>query len=275
MLRAFEPNLRRADDPVRRRRRRCIPSLSERASCLEDRVLLSAAGGQAHAAEVARNPAHTRAGKEVVNLFESILQTSPTGAQLTRWAHKLRDGMSVAALRRDLTAQARAQQGTQASMNVTMISGDPTAPATRTMGRAGGEATISIQMMEARSNPTGPNVVQRGISQIPPGMTFTVTFAPRPTPTSGVGSPAAPSMPASPSPTPPAMSPMPTTGGMGPSSGTAMPTMGSTMTAMGSMAATAGSTSTMSTGIGMTAMLPISPMPVAPFSPPSMMTMGM
>ena len=102
MLRAFRKILPLADDHARsRRRRQCIPSLPERASCLEDRVLLSAAGGMAHTAEMAPNPADTKVGKEVASLFESILQTSPTGAELTQLVHKMRSGTTVTTLRKD------------------------------------------------------------------------------------------------------------------------------------------------------------------------------
>src|SRR5262245_62812759 len=120
MLRAIKTILRHADHQTRcRRPRHCIPSLPESASSLEDRVLLSAAGGKAHTAEVAQNLANTKAGKEVTNLFESILQTNPTGAQLTRLVHELRSGLSIKALRKELTAEARAQHGGRApaSMN--------------------------------------------------------------------------------------------------------------------------------------------------------------
>ena len=108
MLCAFKMFRRQAAHHARsRRQRRCIPSLTEWASCLEDRVLLSAAGGKAHTAEIAPNPADTKVGREVTNLFESILQTNPTSAQLTRSVRELRSGMSVVALRKDLTAEAR------------------------------------------------------------------------------------------------------------------------------------------------------------------------
>ena len=114
MLCAFKTIVRQAAHHARcHRQRRCIPSLTESASCLEDRVLLSAAGGKARAAEIAPNPVDTKAGKEVVNLFESILHTNPTSAQLTRSVRELSNGMSVVALRKDLTAEARAQQGAQ------------------------------------------------------------------------------------------------------------------------------------------------------------------
>ena len=110
MLCAIKTILRQAAHHARcRRQRRCIPSLTESASCLEDRVLLSAAGGKAHTAEIARNPADTKVGREVTKLFESILQTNPTSAQLTRSVRELRSGMSVVALRKDLIAEARAQ----------------------------------------------------------------------------------------------------------------------------------------------------------------------
>ncbi len=102
MLCAFRKILPLADDHARpRRRRQCIPSLPESTSCLEDRMLLSAAGGMAHTAEMARNPADTKAGREVASLFESILQTNPTGAQLTQWVHKMRSGTTVTTLRKD------------------------------------------------------------------------------------------------------------------------------------------------------------------------------
>src|SRR5438046_2186291 len=132
MLCAFKTILRQAAYHARSRRQcRCIPSLNEAASCLEDRVLLSAAGGTARAAEIAPNLVDTKAGKEVVNLFESILHTNPTTAQLTRSVRELSNGMSVVALRKDLTAMARAQQGAGArpSMNAAVINSDPSAPA--------------------------------------------------------------------------------------------------------------------------------------------------
>ena len=271
MLRAFERFLRRGDDPARRLRRRCIPSLSERASTLEDRVLLSAAGGKAQAAEVARNPADTRAGKEVTNLFASILQTNPTGAQLTHMVHELRSGMSVAALRRDLTAEARGQQGIRVPMDVVSVNGGPSAPVARTTGTAGGGVTIP--KMPGLSGSTSPGVARGGVSQIPTGMSISLNLDPGPT--SGVGGPAATPMPANPSPMPPMMSPMPTMGGMSPSGGMSMPTMVSPMTGMGSTAAMAGTASNISSGMGTPAMLPVSPMPITPFSSNSGISTGM
>ena len=274
MLRVFEAFSRRADDPVRRRRRRCVPSLSERASCLEDRVLLSTAGGKAHAAELARNPADTRAGKEIMHVFESVLHTSPTGAQLNQLVPELRDGMSVAALRSNLMAQARMQPGTPVSMNVVINSGDPPASAATARPAAGG-GTSSTRIMAGQSASTGPNV-----RQIPLGTGFTLGFAPTSTGTSGSGSSAGTSTPAPSNPMPPAMSSMPTMTGMSPSSGMPMSTMGSTTitigsTSIGSTTSASDSTPTNSADIGTPTMLPISPMPVAPFSPTSVTTTGM
>ncbi len=274
MLRVFAAGMSREGGPGRPRRHRFTPTLSERASRLEDRVLLSAMGGNAHAAEVAGNPAETRAGKEVTKLFESILQTRPTAAQLSRMVHRLHDGLSVAALRRDLAAEAGATGGTNAPVNTTIIGGGQPATATAAMRPATGGVMMSIQEITSRSNPTGPDVVQRGLSQVPPGMRIAATSSPGPGRTSG-GGPAAGSTPARPTPSSPAMSPMPTMVGMSPSSGMSSPAMGSTMTMMSSTAATVGSTSSIFAGIGTPAMLPISPMPVAPFSATSVMSTGM
>jgi hypothetical protein len=107
MLLALMSILAREEDRSQGRRpRRRLPSLLEAGWCLEDRVLPSAAGVRAQAVEVAQNPAS--AGQEVSHMFESILQTHPTAAQLTQLVHRLRGGLSVAVLRKDLTAEARA-----------------------------------------------------------------------------------------------------------------------------------------------------------------------
>jgi hypothetical protein len=179
MLRAFKAIWRHTDDHAQCRRRRCIPSLPERASCLEDRVLLSAAGGKAHTAEVAQNPANTKAGKEVTNLFESILQTNPTGAQLTRLVHEMRGGLSIKALRKDLTAQARAQQGAaaQAPMNV-VVNGNPSAAATASMQSAAGGTMNPASIMQGLSAPTDSIVSPIRVSQMPAGMQISRSFAP-------------------------------------------------------------------------------------------------
>ena len=180
MLCAFKTILRQADDHARsRRQRRCIPSFTESASCLEDRVLLSAAGGKAHTAEIARNPVDTKAGKEVINLFESILQTNPTSAQLTQSVRELRSGMSVVALRKDLTAEARAQQGAQArpSMNAVVINGDPSAPAMTSTRSAATGASIPVSLMPGPPAPTDTDIPLTKLSQIPAGMSVSRSFA--------------------------------------------------------------------------------------------------
>jgi hypothetical protein len=179
MLRAFKTFLHHADDPARcHRPRRCIPSLPELASCLEDRVLLSAAGGKAHAAEVAQNPADTKAGKEVINLFESILQTNPSGAQLTRLVREMRSGLSVAALRKDLTAEARAQQGAWAlpSMNAVVINGHTPANAT-TRTRSAATGTLNpAATMPSLSALTGSIVSPINAPRVPLGMSISFSF---------------------------------------------------------------------------------------------------
>jgi hypothetical protein len=202
MLCAFKMFLRQTTHHARNRhQRRCIPSFTESATCLEDRVLLSAAGGMAHTAEIARNPVDTKVGREVTNLFESVLHTNPTSAQLTQSVRELRSGMSVVALRKDLIAEARAQQGARArpSMNAVVINGDPSAPAmasTRTAAtgaiipgslmpglsaptkRAGATgAIIPVSLMPGLSFPTDTNVSRIKLSQIPAGMIVSRSFA--------------------------------------------------------------------------------------------------
>jgi hypothetical protein len=179
MLRALKTILRHADDHARCRPRRCVPSLPDSASCLEDRVLLSAAGGMAHAAEVAQNPANTKAGREITNIFESILQTNPTGAQLTRFVHELRSGMSVRALRNELTAEARAQQGAQApaSVNAVTIHGGQSAAAT-----ASGRWAVAGTMTRV-SAPTNTIVSPIKVSQGPRWPHISLAFGPASTQT--------------------------------------------------------------------------------------------
>jgi hypothetical protein len=218
MFRAFKSILHHANDRARcGRRRGFTPSLLESASGLEDRVLLSAAGGKVHAAEVSTNMANTAAGKEVTNLFESILQTTPTGAQLTNLAHKLHSGMSVKTLRKDLTAEVQAEQGAQApgSMIAVTMDGDPSASA------EGSTRSAAVTLMPpGLSAPTNPIVSPVDLSQVPAGMRFSRSFTSPPSPTSTSGGTAVPSTPTTssptatpsptPTPTPPAMSPTPT-----------------------------------------------------------------
>ncbi len=220
MFRAFKTILPHADDQARCRRHRFIPSLPESASCLEDRVLLSAAGEKAHAAEVSTNVANTQAGKEVANLFESILQTNPTGAQLTQLVHKLRSGMSVKTLRMDLTAEAQAERGGQspASMNDTTMNGD--LPASASASTRSADAGMLIP--PGLSAPTDTIGSPIDLSQVPAGMRLSRSFTSTPTSTSTSGGSAATPMPtnssptstprptATPTPTPTPMSPTPT-----------------------------------------------------------------
>ena len=179
MLCAFKTIVRQAAHHARcHRQRRCIPSLTESASCLEDRVLLSAAGGKARAAEIAPNLVDTKAGREVVNLFESILHTNPTSAQLTRSVRELSNGMSVVALRKDLTAEARAQQSAQArpSMNAVVINGDPSAPAMTSTRSAATGAIIPVSLMPGRPAPTDTDIPLTKLSQIPAGMSVSLSL---------------------------------------------------------------------------------------------------
>jgi hypothetical protein len=210
MLRVFKTILRHTDDQARcPSPHRCVPSLPESASCLEDRVLLSAAGGKAHAAEMAQNPADTKAGKEVTNLFESILQTNPTGAQLTRLVHEMRGGLSVKALRKDLTAQARAQWGVPApaSMNDVTVQGGSRASAGASTTSAAAGTMNQLSIMQGLSAPTDNIVSPVHVSQMPLGMSISISFAPAAAPT--MSSPT-PTPTASPTPTPtPTPSPTP------------------------------------------------------------------
>jgi len=123
MFRGWNSSVCHADHhPSKRRKRRCLPTLSGSASCLEDRVLLS--GASAHAAEVAKtavNLASTHAGQVVTGLYQSILGTDPTSAQLTTWVHKLRSGVSSKVLRKDLIATARTEQFQPSAAGVNAI----------------------------------------------------------------------------------------------------------------------------------------------------------
>jgi hypothetical protein len=262
MLRAFKTILHHADDHAQcRRPRRCIPSLPESASCLEHRVLLSAAGGKAHAAEIAQNPADTKTGKEVTNLFESTLGTNPTGARLTRLAHELRGGLSVTALRKELTAGATAHHGAQAraSTKVVVIGGKTPARAAALEWSSARGTMNPFSVMQVPSAPRARGAGPMPISQVPGGMRISLSFAPGPTRSISVstGSPAAPSMSGSRGPTS-------TMGGMS-------PTSGMSTSATGTMS----STPATSAGMGTPGMLPMSPMPVAPAMSTPMWWAGM
>jgi hypothetical protein len=189
------------DHPGRRRQRRCIPLLPGLAACLEDRVLLSAAGGRAHAAEMATNPADTKVGKEVVRLFESILQTNPTTAQVTQFVHKMHSGMTVSAMRKDLIAEARIQPNTGAT-NVVIMNGGSSAPS----ATASAGSTITAAMFSARSG-MPQSMLTSSVSQVPAGMSLSLTLTSATTSTSTAASPAGTSTSTTSSPTSTASSP--------------------------------------------------------------------
>jgi uncharacterized membrane protein YgcG len=173
------------DHTPRRRERRCVPSLSASASCLEDRVLLSGAGEKAHAAEVAhpaaKNLANTHAGQVVTGLFESVLGTDPTSAQLTNWVHKLQSGVNAKTLRKDLVATTRSQ-GMQSSaptvMNVVSQSvGTPTSSTTNGASSAmtaSASSELAAAMLNTMPSPTNLAAVGLDVQQSPfalrPGM---------------------------------------------------------------------------------------------------------
>src|SRR5262249_25342570 len=113
--------------PPRRRRRQFTPSIGESASRLEDRALLSAAVGSAHAAMAAHNLANTPAGQHVTALFQSILGTNPTQQQVTQWVHKIRAGTSINVLKRELIADARLQN-MAAGIQVVTVSSSSASP---------------------------------------------------------------------------------------------------------------------------------------------------
>jgi hypothetical protein len=248
MLRAFKTILSQSVHHARcRRQRRCIPSFTDSSSCLEDRVLLSAAGGMAHTAEIARNPADTKVGREVTNLFESILHTNPTSAQLTRSIHELRSGMSVVALRKDLTAEARAQQGARAqpSMVAVVANGASSALAMTSTSSAAIGAISPVPLIPGLSAPIDADIPLTKLSQIPAGMSVSLSFAPAAssTMTFSFGSPAATSMSGTTSPTTGMTGMSSTTGMTGMSSTTGMTGMSSTtgmsMSSIGSMSSIA------------------------------------
>jgi len=157
------------DHTARRRRREFTPSISESASRLEDRALLSAAGGPAHAA-AAHHLADTAAGQHVTAMFESILHTAPTQQQVTQWVQKIRAGTSINVLKRQLTTEARLQAAT-ANASVASVSSSSVRP-TRTRAAATSlpaGATSSVVGSVNRSF-TGNS----GVRQVPIGVAFSV-----------------------------------------------------------------------------------------------------
>jgi hypothetical protein len=170
MFRGLKAILRHTDDPTSRSREwRCRPTLSGSASFLEDRVLLSGAGAKAHAAEVAhpaaQNLANTHAGQVVTGLYESILGTNPTSAQLTSWVHKLRSGVSSKVLRKDLLATARSEQLQASAAGVVAIdvSSDTTTSTLSIMGSSSTTTGSSTAATSATTNNSLPPVSDSAI----------------------------------------------------------------------------------------------------------------
>jgi hypothetical protein len=210
-----------------RRRREFIPSISASASRLEDRALLSAAGGSAHAAVAAHNLADTPTGQHVTAMFESILHTAPTQQQVTRWVQRIRAGTSIKVLQRQLTAEARMQASMPATaanpIVITVPSSSSSFPrrVTLTVTLPAGLTSSVVGVVN------GSLAGKSGVRQVPPGATLTVTFTGgtsffpfptvtvtrpirivgRPTSTGTTGS--RPSPPVNPSPSPLPISPLP------------------------------------------------------------------
>jgi len=111
-----------------RRQRRFQPLVSGATCLLDDRVLLSAGGGKAAAAHSAARPlAETRAGQRVIQLFQTILSTNPSNAQLSLWVRRLQHGVRASVLRNELRAEARAERALAAAIaapgsSVTLVS---------------------------------------------------------------------------------------------------------------------------------------------------------
>jgi hypothetical protein len=147
-------------------------------------VLLSGAGHAAHAAEVATPLAQTAAGQRVTALFESILNTAPTGQQMAHWVHALRSGIGANVLRWDLTAKVmgRARTPAPVAMNV-VVSGESSGAARRT-GRADLAGAMPAGLSSAAAS-AGANGLD--VRQVPVGWAFTASSSPGATPTSGTG----------------------------------------------------------------------------------------
>ena len=173
MFFGFKATLRHADNSTpRRRQRRLVPSLSDSASYLEERVLLSGAAEKAHAAEVAhpaaKNPANTHAGQVVIRLFESILGTDPTSAQLTKDVHQLNGGVGVKALRKELVATASRQQS-QASP---VASSPGSAPTVMFSSSGGTSPALAHALPAGLSAPSNPPTLGMSATQIQLMMEF-------------------------------------------------------------------------------------------------------
>jgi hypothetical protein len=110
MFHLWNSTRREAASHKSRRPRRFVPSALGSTSCLEERVV--PAGGQAtNFAQLAQSLATTRAAQVVNNLFQSILMTNPSDAQLVRDVRRLQHGTLTAnGLRNQLLNSAPRQQ---------------------------------------------------------------------------------------------------------------------------------------------------------------------
>jgi hypothetical protein len=201
MARALLKVLGFAADPMsHRRQRQFVPSIAATAAHLEDRVMLSGAGGAtAHRAAVAHHGARpladTSAGQKVTRLFESILHTAPTGTQLNAWVHDLRKGVSVKVLKNDLIADARTKS---AGAMPTAVANDPVISASN-VSVSNAPASISGSVNDSAALAAGvPGLTSTAqpviyttslVRQVPLGRTFLRTFSPVATPTSTTTTP--------------------------------------------------------------------------------------
>jgi hypothetical protein len=111
MFRLWKTTLPEAGShPSRRGKRRFVPSLTSSASCLEDRVVLNGGGPFASVDQAAQALANTRAGQTVTNMFQSILMTNPTNAQMVQNVRRLRNGLGTNGLRNLLFSSAQREQ---------------------------------------------------------------------------------------------------------------------------------------------------------------------
>jgi hypothetical protein len=129
--------------------------------------------------------AETAAGQRVTALFESILHSAPTGQQLTHWVHELRSGVGANVLRKDLTAQAKAQAATPTSAAMNVVIGGGSSASASSAANITGRADVAAVL------PNGANsaVAATGLNvrQLPAGWSFTVSFDPPPGPPTVAG----------------------------------------------------------------------------------------
>jgi hypothetical protein len=139
MARAFEKMLRLAGhDLSRRRRHQFVPSITGAASRLEDRALLSGAGGPAQA--VAADLAATPAGRHVTRMYEHVFGSAPTQPQVAHLVREIRHGVSLTAIHKHLVAEVRAEERAAApprASRVTIPSAGATARRSGLVGNRG------------------------------------------------------------------------------------------------------------------------------------------